>query len=76
MHIRKPLHLLLVLATAFCFCATKSAGESAAPQSLQSFHRVVIADDALPVQKAAADELAHYAGQIAGQKIAVMKWSD
>jgi hypothetical protein len=45
------------------------------PQSLRDFARVVIADDALPGQKTAAEELAHYAGKIAGTKIAIVPWS-
>lgn len=41
-------------------------------QKLASFQRVVIADDALPVQKAAANELIHYVGKITGRKLETM----
>ena len=50
-------------------------GTSHAEQRLREFVRVVVADDALPVQKAAAEELAHYAGEITGTKLAVVPWS-
>ena len=43
-----------------------------APQPLRDFVRVVVADDALPVQRAAAEELAHYGGRIAGRKMEVV----
>jgi hypothetical protein len=45
-------------------------------QPLKDFRRVVIADAALPVQRAAAEELATYAGKIVGQKIEVTKLSE
>ena len=51
------------------------AVESAAPQRLRDFQRVVIGDTPLPVQRAAAEELAHYAGRIAGREIAVVSVS-
>ena len=41
-------------------------------QKLTDFQRIVIADDALPVQRAAAEELATYAGRVAQQKIEVV----
>ena len=44
-------------------------------QRLKDFRRVVVADTALPVQRAAAEELASYAGKIVGQKIEVMMLS-
>jgi hypothetical protein len=51
-----------------------------AEQRLADFRRVVIADDAGPVAKAAADELAHYVGRlVAAQaepaKLDVVPWS-
>ncbi|MBM3887502.1 MAG: DUF4838 domain-containing protein [Verrucomicrobia bacterium] len=52
-----------------------SAAESGAPQRLGDYCRAVVADDALPVQRAAAEELAHYAGRIAGRKIEVVPLS-
>lgn len=39
---------------------------------LKDFRRVVIADDALPVQRAAAEELAQYASRIGGMKLEVI----
>ncbi|MDZ4852299.1 MAG: hypothetical protein SGI77_23675 [Pirellulaceae bacterium] len=41
-------------------------------QRLNDFRRVVIADDALPVQRAAAEELEGYAGRIAGRKLDIV----
>lgn len=41
-------------------------------QLLKAYRRVVIADDALPVQRVAAEELANYAGRVAQQKIEVV----
>jgi hypothetical protein len=43
-----------------------------AEQALADFVCVVVADDALPVQKAAAEELAHYIGEITGKELAVI----
>ncbi len=51
---------------------TASFAEKPTAQALRDFRRVVIADDALPVQKAAAEELAHFAGQIASRKIEIV----
>lgn len=45
------------------------------PQPLADFHRVVVADDAPPVAKYAAEELATYAGRVAGRKIEVISLS-
>lgn len=45
---------------------------ASAEQPLREFRRVVTADDAGPVQRAAAAELAHYAAQITGQKLDVI----
>jgi len=46
-----------------------------AAQKLTDFQRIVIADDANAVQRAAADELALYVGKIAARKLAVIKMS-
>jgi len=45
------------------------------PVPLREFQRVVVADDALPVQKAAAQELADYAGRIVQKKFDVVPLS-
>ena len=63
---------------AFCLAlllATMPALPQPAPQALKDYHRVVIADDALEVQRAAAEELANYAGRITGQKIEIVPQS-
>lgn len=49
-----------------------ASAEKPPAHALRDFRRVVIADDALPVQKAAAEELAKYAGQICAQKVEVI----
>jgi hypothetical protein len=49
-----------------------AALHAADPQPLKQYRRVVIADDALPVQRAAAEELATYAGRVAQQKIEIV----
>src|SRR5436190_19548140 len=54
-------------------CATAPVAHS--EQRLRDFARVVIADDALAVQKAAAEELAHYAGKITGGTLSIVPWS-
>lgn len=41
-------------------------------QSLSSFTHVVFPDEPLPVQQAAAEELAHYAGRIAGRPLSLI----
>jgi hypothetical protein len=46
-----------------------------AEQRLVDFRRVVIADDAGAVAKAAADEIATYAGRIVDGKLDVIPWS-
>ena len=69
--LRKNIALVLLAALAI-FPTLAIAAEPAAARTLRDFRRVVVADDALPVQKAAAEELAHYAGQIAGQKIEIV----
>jgi hypothetical protein len=52
--------------------ATSHAANPPAPQKLADFQRVVIADDAIAVQRAAAEELAGYAGRVAGRKVEVV----
>ncbi len=49
--------------------AITSIAAAATPQHLEDFQRVVIADDALAVQRAAAEELANFAGRIVGRKL-------
>lgn len=56
--------------------APLTTAHAADGQPLKDFRRVVIADAALPVQRAAAEELATYAGKIVGQKIEVTKLSE
>ena len=73
--LRLPLRLrakiaLVLLATLALFAG--ASAEPAAARPLRDFRRVVIAEDALPVQKAAAEELAHFAGRIIAQKIEVV----
>ncbi|MEZ5432443.1 MAG: hypothetical protein R3F31_14945 [Verrucomicrobiales bacterium] len=51
------------------------AAESPAAQKLSDFQRVVIADDANAVQRAAADELASHVSRITGRKVETMKAS-
>ena len=48
------------------------AADLPAWQTLKDFRRVVVADDANAVQRAAADELASYAGRIVGHKIEIL----
>ena len=48
--------------------AACGAAAAPAPQPLREFQRVVVAADALPVTRAAAEELAHYAGHVAGHE--------
>ena len=62
---------ILTLLTSLLAAATFASGA----QSLKDYQRVVIADDALPVQRAAAAELATYAGRVAGQKMEVIMLS-
>jgi hypothetical protein len=61
--------ILLYLGTA----ALRLAAEVPAAQKLSDFRRVVIAEDANPVQRAAADELATYVSRITGQNVATIK---
>jgi len=49
-----------------------AAGADLPPHPLKDFQRVVIAEDALPVQRAAAEDLAKYAGRIAGRKMEIV----
>ncbi len=61
----------LTLLTALLLALVTTA-HAADGQRLKDFRRVVVADDALPVQRAAAEELATYAGRVAQQKIEVV----
>lgn len=63
--------ILLSLGTA----ALPLAAEVPAAQKLSDFRRVVIAEDANPVQRAAADELAAYVSRITGQNVETIKVS-
>jgi|UniRef100_UPI003782FFF2 hypothetical protein len=56
-------------------CVLRLSAESPAAQKLADFKRVVIADDANAVQRAAAAELASYVSRITGQKVEAMKAS-
>ena len=44
-------------------------------QTLRDYRRVVVADDAMQVQRVAAEELASYAGRVVGRKIEVIALS-
>jgi len=68
----RSLRLCSLLLVSFC---QHLAANSPAAQKLTDFQRVVIADDANAVQRAAADELALYVGQIAARKFEVIKTS-
>lgn len=46
-----------------------------AEQRLAEFQRVVIADQPSAVEKAAADELAHYAGRVVQRELPIVAWS-
>src|SRR6266446_7544160 len=59
-------------ALALLVLAAAHAAAQSAPQPLSDYRRVVVADDALPVQRAAAEELANYAGRIAGRKMEII----
>ena len=61
--------LLLILAVPTAIFAAES-------QPLSDYRRVVIADNALPVQKEAAKELAHYVGKMTGREIETMLMSE
>lgn len=52
------------------------ASQTQAPQKLADYQRVVVAADALPVTTFAAEELAHYAGKVAGQKLEIIAAKD
>jgi hypothetical protein len=67
-----PVVPAVVFASLLALLATFHAAAAPAPQQLKDFRRVVIADDASGVQRAAAAELAHYAGRVAGQAIEVV----
>jgi len=67
-----PVFPAATFASLLALLATFHAVAAPAPQHLKDFRRVVIADDASGVQRAAAAELAHYAGRVAGQAIEVV----
>ena len=69
-NMKQVLALILTL-----LCAIPPSHAASAPQRLSDFQRVVIADDANAVQRAAADELANYVGRITGQKLQLVKTS-
>lgn len=50
--------------------------KSADVQPLADFNRVVVAKDALAVQQAAAEELAHYVGKMTGQVLPIITLSE
>lgn len=66
--------MALFLCAILAVSTVATPAENAARQ-LMDFRRVVISEDALPVQRAAADELAAYAGRIAGTKIDIVALS-
>ncbi len=63
-------HPLLVFVFFLCFSLFCNAEQT--PQRLADFHRVVVADEAFPVTKYAATELAHYVGRILGREVEVI----
>ncbi|HWL51747.1 MAG TPA: DUF4838 domain-containing protein [Chthoniobacteraceae bacterium] len=64
---------LVCLSAFFTMFATARA--EIATQRLADFRRVVVADDAPPVAQFAAEELAQYAGRVAGQTLEVVPLS-
>lgn len=67
--------MLVVLRSSLFVGVCLSTSLLPAEQRLADFRRVVIADDAGPVAKAAADELANYAGSIVASKLEIVPWS-
>lgn len=67
---KQPFSLIVGL-----LCFSLMVGDVLGQQRLADYERVVIADDANAVQRAAAAELASYAGRITGQKMETMKTS-
>lgn len=65
------LPLITLTALLLVLPATFQAAAAPAPRHLKDFQRVVIANDATAVQRAAAEELANYAGRVTGRKIEV-----
>jgi hypothetical protein len=65
-----------------CLCSAIVALIISAPAAektaipLKDFRRVVLSENALPVQRAAADELATYAGRIMGSKLPIVAPSE
>ena len=73
---RSPLVSVFELLAVLCIGTVSAcAADSAPPQRLADYQRVVIADDALPVQRTAAGELAAYAGTVGGKKLEVVTLS-
>jgi len=66
------LRTALVFASLNVLQAADALNATLARQPLKAFRRVVIADGANTVQRAAAEELAHYAGKIAGRRLEVI----
>lgn len=62
----------IVLAALVAMPLLAVAGTAGAQQRLADFRRVVVPDDPLPVQQAAAEELAHYVAAICGQELAIV----
>ena len=65
----------VALACGAAFGGTYLAADQNAPHKLRDFRRVVIADAAPPVQRAAAEELRDYVGRIVGRPPELLKWS-
>jgi hypothetical protein len=66
-------HLLLLIAT---LCVTVGTTAVHAQHKLADFRRVVVADQSNHVERAAADELSHYAGKVAGRELPIVVWSE
>ncbi len=64
-----PLFLAFTMKLTSLFLIFPSALQAADSQRFADYKRVVIADDALAVQKAAAKELVDYLGEMTGQKL-------
>jgi len=69
----RPIATALVLCSALMgvIAVNGMAGE----RRLADFRRVVVADEALPVQRAAAEEIATYVGRIVGREIPIVPLS-
>lgn len=67
--------LFAILGSLFFLCITLPAFGNDGRQRLSDYRRVVVDDNALPVTKFAAEELAEYAGRVAGRKIEIVPLS-